>query len=76
MKITVLIPKGTFVNADHPDGGRYSKKDQEVECNISPFSTKVSWIGSGGYWRWVKVFDVINDNPALAECIGYPGDTK
>ena len=74
MEFSIIVPKGTFVKTTHPDGDRKSKMNQEVSCIISRNDTTVIWAGSGGYWRWVLISDVIDVNPVLVEWLDNFGD--
>jgi len=70
MIIDVTIPKGTLVRTTHPNGKTISKRVQVVKCDVSMFDTEIRWAGTGSYWRWVKISDIIDANPKLREYFG------
>lgn len=58
----IRIPKGTKYRTTHPkkDGDQYTKRTYVVQTHTSsgPYTDRVTWAGSGGYWCWTEKINV------------------
>lgn len=76
----VLIKKGTALRSTHPTRKNFvAKKDYIITTfNSDPewkteegtvYPAKVEWAGTGGYWTWANLADVVvlKDNLTLVE---------
>lgn len=62
----VVIPKGTTVfstapnwpNEGKPSGRRLTLRFYRRENYGDPDYDRLTWAGSGGYWRWARLSDI------------------